>query len=158
MGSFTAYTIGPMRPDDIDDVMRVETSGHPCPWTPQMFLQELQRDQAHIDVLRRDIGRQVVGFISHWVVLDELHLLNVAILPEERRRGHARRLIEHMLAFARQSSCRVVMLEVRRSNEAALTMYRNFGFSSVGVRPGYYADNNEDAILMNLPLPAPRIM
>jgi [ribosomal protein S18]-alanine N-acetyltransferase len=153
-----SYSIESMRSGDIDDVMQVETSSQPCPWTPEMFLQELQRDQAHIDVLRRDSDNRVVGFINYWLVLDELHLLNVAILPEERRRGHARRLIEHMLDFARQSSCRVVMLEVRRSNEAALAMYRNFGFSSVGMRPGYYADNNEDAILMNLPLPVPRIV
>jgi len=158
MGSFGSYTIESMRLQHIDDVMRVETSCHPHPWTPQMFLQELQREQAHIEVLRRDADKQVVGFINHWVVLDELHLLNVAILPEERRRGHARRLVEHMLAFALSSQCRLVMLEVRRSNEAALAMYRSFGFSSVGMRPGYYADNHEDAILMNLQLPAPRIV
>lgn len=154
MNSFDPYTVESMRPADIDDVIRVETSCYPCPWTPEMFLQELQREQAHIEVLRRQRDKQVVGFINHWAVLDELHMLNVAVLPQERRQGHARRLIEHMLAFARQSSCRVVMLEVRRSNESALAMYRNFGFSSVGVRPGYYADNNEDAILMNLQLTA----
>ncbi|MDX2023414.1 MAG: ribosomal protein S18-alanine N-acetyltransferase [Deltaproteobacteria bacterium] len=148
-----AYSITPMRPADIDDVMRVEIACFPNPWAPNTFLQELERAQAHIDVLRRNADAQVVGFINHWVVLDELHLLNVAIHPDERRRGHARKLIQHMLAFGRQAACRVVMLEVRRSNEAALALYREFGFRSVGVRPGYYSDNGEDAILMNLDLP-----
>jgi ribosomal-protein-alanine N-acetyltransferase len=133
--------------------MRVETACFPNPWAANTFLQELERAQAHIDVLRRQVDGLVVGFINHWVVLDELHLLNVATHPEERRRGHARQLIEHMLAFGRQTGCRVVLLEVRRSNEAALALYRRFGFRSVGVRPGYYSDNGEDAILMNLDLP-----
>lgn len=144
-----AYIIEGMRQQDLEGVMRVETACFPTPWTPDMFLQELDRAQAQIDVLRRTSDGMVVGFINHFIVLDELHLLTVAICPDERRRGHARRLMQHMLARARQEHCGVVMLEVRRSNESALALYRSFGFTSVGVRPGYYADNGEDAVLMN---------
>ena len=148
-----AFVIEPMRAEDIDAVMRIETACFPTPWTADMFLHELQRPQANISVLRRVDDGHVVAFINHWTVLDELHLLNVATLPEERRRGHGKRLLEHMFECARSSGCRVVMLEVRRSNESALGLYQSFGFKSVGVRPGYYSDNGEDALLMNLDLP-----
>lgn len=153
MNQIEAFVIEPMRAEDIDAVMRIETACFPTPWTADMFVQELQRPQANISVLRRVDDGNVVAFINHWSVLDELHLLNVATLPEERRRGHGKHLLEHMFLCARASGCRVVMLEVRRSNEAALGLYRSFGFVSVGVRPGYYSDNGEDAILMNLHLP-----
>lgn len=143
-------SISPMRPEDIDAVMRVENACFPMPWSPRVFLEELSRPQAHIDLLR--VNGQVVAFINYWTVLDELHLLNVATHPEARRFGHARRLMDHMLAFAHQHACRVIMLEVRRSNENALALYRSYGFRGVGVRPGYYSDNGEDALLMNLEL------
>ena len=146
------YTIEPMRPEHIDDVMRVENACFPLPWSPRVFLEELSRPQAHIYLLRRANAPQVLAFINYWTVLDELHLLNVATHPDERRRGHARRLMDHMLGFARNHSCRVILLEVRRSNDSGLALYRSYGFRSVGVRPGYYSDNGEDALLMNLEL------
>ena len=146
------YTIEPMRPEDIDDVMRVETACFPLPWSPRVFLEELSRPQAHINLLRRQAGGRVVAFINYWMILDELHLLNVATHPDERRCGHAKRLMNHMLSFAHRERCRVILLEVRRSNESGIALYQSYGFRSVGVRPGYYSDNGEDAVLMTLEL------
>src|SRR5687768_17052080 len=100
------YTIEPMRREDIDDVMRVENACFPLPWSPRVFLEELSRPQAHIYLLRRAKAPQVLAFINYWTVLDELHLLNVATHPDERRRGHSRRLMDHMLEFARNHRCR----------------------------------------------------
>jgi len=151
-----AYILCPMRAEDLDQVMRIENACAPLPWSPRVFLEELSRPQAHIRLVRRASDAEVVAFINFWTVLDELHLLNVATHPNERRRGHARRLMDDMLAYARSAGCRVVMLEVRRSNERAQSLYRAYGFRSVGVRPGYYADG-EDALLMNLDLEAPAV-
>ena len=83
---------------------------------------------------------------------DEIHLLNLATHPLARRAGHASRLLAHIIDFGRQHGCRIVTLEVRRSNAAALRLYRRFAFRPVGVRPNYYAEDQEDAIVMLLDL------
>ena len=91
----------------------------------------------------------VVAFCNYWLVADELHILNVAVHPDERRRGHAARLVRHILDEASRNKAHVVSLEVRVSNQAAADLYRKFGFREVGRRPKYYADNGEDALLMD---------
>lgn len=93
-----------------------------------------------------------VGFLIAWHVADELHVLNIATLPSMRRRGVARTLMESALRYVAAEQIRIVILEVRRSNRAAIKLYRGLGFTALGVRAGYYADNNEDAIEMILTL------
>jgi ribosomal-protein-alanine N-acetyltransferase len=100
-------------------------------------------------VLRQGAGGGVIGFCNYWLVADELHILNVAVHPDERRNGHAARLLQHILDEASRNKTRVVSLEVRVSNLAAQALYRKFGFRKVGTRPRYYADNGEDALLMD---------
>jgi ribosomal-protein-alanine N-acetyltransferase len=86
------------------------------------------------------------------VVHDELHILNVATAPEHRRRGVARAVLQAALDVGRQKRCTLATLEVRRSNGTALELYRSFGFRPVGIRPNYYVDEGEDAIVMVLDL------
>jgi len=93
-----------------------------------------------------------VGFLVAWHVADELHVLNVATEPSLRRRGIGRALMDFALAYAAAHRVRIVLLEVRRSNRAAIKLYRDLGFTALGVRPRYYADNDEDAIEMILGL------
>jgi ribosomal-protein-alanine N-acetyltransferase len=87
-----------------------------------------------------------------WHVADELHILNIATLPSMRRQGLGTSLMTAAIEYAGQSGVRLVLLEVRRSNREALRLYRKLGFSALGVRPGYYSDNGEDAIDMALEL------
>jgi ribosomal-protein-alanine N-acetyltransferase len=89
----------------------------------------------------------IIGYVGGWVIVDELHLLTLAVLPEYRRLGVARRLLERLFE---SGDARIAKagLEVRRSNRAAIVVYERFGFRSVGVRRGYYADPPEDAIVM----------
>jgi ribosomal-protein-alanine N-acetyltransferase len=94
-----------------------------------------------------DLG---VGFLLAWSVADELHVINVATHPDFRRQGVAHALLLHTLEQAVRDKCRLVLLEVRRSNRAAIGLYRAHGFSAMGVRRAYYADNDEDAIEMML--------
>src|SRR5206468_1301590 len=110
------------------------------------------RDWAHVDVVRDQARRKVVAFGNYWLVADEVHLLNLATHAEERRVGHASRLLAHIVEFGRAHRCRLVTLEVRRSNAAALRLYRRFGFRAVGVRPNYYSEDQEDAVVMLLDL------
>ncbi len=149
----------PMRIGDLDDVMEIERLSFRAPWSRQVFIEELDRDWAHVDVVK-DRGAtlsagtsKVVGFCNYWLVRDEVHILNIAIHPDERRRGHAARLLAHVVEFARRHACRYITLEVRRSNHGAIKLYRSFGFRPVGIRPNYYVEDNEDAIVMLLELP-----
>jgi len=148
--------ISPMCEDDLDEVVAIENRAFRSPWTKQIFREELSREWAYLEVVReRGAGgkSEVVAFCNYWLVRDEVHLLNIATHPERRRRGYGRFLMEHLLDFARRHKCRYITLEVRRSNEAALTLYRSFQFEAVGVRPNYYVEDREDAIVMLLELP-----
>jgi ribosomal-protein-alanine N-acetyltransferase len=147
--------IGPITADEIDAVMDIERHSFRSPWSREVFVEELDRPWAHVDVLRMPGERTVVAFINYWLVKDEVHILNVATHPEERRRGHAQRLLTHAIAVGQANHCRYVTLEVRRSNLGAIKLYRRFGFRAVGIRPNYYAEDQEDAILMILELPDP---
>ena len=91
----------------------------------------------------------VLGLLLiYWLVHDEVHILNVAVAPEERRKGVARMLMGETEKRAHQASAALMTLEVRRSNQAALDLYREFDYRAVGVRPNYYVDEGEDAIVM----------
>ena len=142
-------TIASCTEADLDGVMTIERLSFPAPWARQAFSDELDRPWARLEVLRQTATVGVVGFCNYWLVADELHILNVAVHPDQRRQGHAARLLQHILSEAVANKTRVVSLEVRMSNHAAQALYRKFGFREVGTRPRYYADNGEDALLMD---------
>ncbi|HEY3356751.1 MAG TPA: ribosomal protein S18-alanine N-acetyltransferase [Polyangia bacterium] len=145
------FEILPMRADDLDEVMEIERLSFRAPWSRRVFLEELERDWAHIDLIK-ERGGGVVAFCNHWLVRDEVHILNLATHPDARRQGHAARLMRHVVEFARTHKCRYLTLEVRRSNHGAIRLYRDFGFRPVGIRPNYYVEDQEDAIVMLLEL------
>lgn len=142
--------IAPMTPADLEAVDEIERHSFKSPWPAQVFLEELSRDWARVDVAR-ERGR-VVGFVDYWLVHDEVHLLAIATHPDARRRGIGQRLLDHLLALARARAAALVTLEVRRSNVPAIALYERAGFVTVGVRPRYYAEDSEDALVMTLEL------
>ncbi len=103
-------------------------------------------------VLRRSPEAPPVAFLLAWSVADELHLLDMATHPEHRRQGHSRALLTELVSLARSEHKRLVLLEVRRSNAAAIALYESAGFGTTGVRRGYYSDNGEDALEMRITL------
>lgn len=115
------------------------------------FAAELARPWARLWMARPHVEAPPVAFLVAWVVADELHLIHIATHPNARRLGAARALMKTLLANAPQHKSRLVLLEVRRTNRAAVRLYRSFGFSAMGVRRSYYADG-EDAIEMMLTL------
>ena len=132
----------------IDDVLAVEEASFTNPWTREMYLSELENRAVSFCFLARDRDGPVVGFCSFWRVLDELHINNLAVMPESRRQGIASALLARVLAEGTRLGMRRATLEVRRSNEAARLLYERFGFSVAGVRHGYYTNPVEDALIL----------
>jgi len=147
------FIIAKMELEDVDAVMEIERLSFPAPWSRQVLLEEMTRDWARLEVVRDCATDEVVGFANYWLVADELHILNLATHPRHRHCGHATRLLAHMVDVARAVPCRCMTLEVRRSNAVAQRLYKRFAFRAVGVRPNYYAEDPEDAIVMLLDLP-----
>ena len=140
-------SVGPMAAEDIAAVHEIERASFPMPWPPYAFRQELEANRmARYLVVRA--GATVVAYAGLWLMVDEAHLTTFAVLPAWRRRGIGGRLLWALLDLADDLGASVMTLEVRLSNEAARTLYQRFGFRPVGVRPRYYSDNGEDALIM----------
>lgn len=114
------------------------------------FPAELGRSYALLRVARG--ARAVHGFLLAWRAADELHLTDLGVSADCRRRGVARRLIGDLRALGQESGARVILLEVRESNRAALALYAGAGFVELDRRARYYADTGEDAVVMQLEL------
>lgn len=115
---------------------------------------EIQKPWARIWTARAGASEMdaPVAVLIAWHVADELHILNVATAKERRREGFGARLIECAVDYASKEDIRLLLLEVRKSNQPAIRLYRKFGFSIMGIRPRYYAVGDEDALLMMLAL------
>jgi ribosomal-protein-alanine N-acetyltransferase len=147
------FLIRQMTQEDMPSVISLEKSAFRNPWSPELLRRELDHDWSTILLVEEPLlggSRCLLGLAIFWIVQDEVHVLNVATAPEHRRRGVGRAVMEEVLARGRHRHCSLATLEVRRSNEAAIGLYRSLGFRSVGVRPNYYVDEKEDAIVMLL--------
>lgn len=137
---------------DIKAIFAIEKESFPTPWSRWTFIAELTQPISHFLVIGPASPEpwQLWGYIIFWVAADEMHLLNLAVHPKQRRRGIARVLLEAALRQSRVQGAKVAWLEVRPSNAAARALYESFGFREVGRRRGYYEDTQEDAILLAL--------
>ena len=142
-----SLSIERMLPADLPDVLVIERASFSMPWSRGAFLYEIEQNQVARCWVGREEGR-IVGYICLWDVADELHVTNVAVHPDARRRGFARALLESVFGHARAAGSRMVLLEVRPSNTEAIALYDSFGFRAVGRRRGYYYDTGEDALVM----------
>jgi ribosomal-protein-alanine N-acetyltransferase len=142
-----SLTVEPMSVDDIPDVHDIERASFPVPWPAYAFRQELETNRlARYLVVRA--GDETVAYAGIWLMVDEAHITTFAVMPAWRRQGIGGRLMVAVMALAEEAGARVATLEVRLSNLAARRLYQRFGFRPVGVRPRYYSDNGEDALIM----------
>ncbi len=142
--------IGEYEEGDIDEIIRIERDSYPTPWSENLFRCEMTSPISRLLVGRttREERGSVVGYIVYWRVDDEIHLHNIAVRRDMRRKGIASRLLEEAVRCSRTEGARWITLEVRHSNQPAQRMYEKFGFTVSGVRPGYYTDTKEDALIM----------
>ena len=136
----------PMTESDLDEVLAIENSSYPRPWLREHFRAELNSPHAFPLTAFSADGR-VAGYICPTLVLDEGHIMNVAVHPAFRGLGVGKLLVERVMADCREAGAAFVSLEVRVSNHAAIGLYRRLGFTETGTRRRYY-ENGEDALLM----------
>lgn len=133
---------------DIDDILRIETLSFTRPWTREMYLSELEHGDVSFFYIARDAVGEAIGFCSWWLVLDEVHINNLAVLPEYRQGGIGTAIVERVLADGAARGAHRATLEVRQSNAPALALYGKLGFAVTGVRRGYYTHPDEDALIL----------
>jgi len=151
----TQFNIRRMTIDDLPEVSAIEQVAFRNPWSIELLRRELSHEVSTIllaEEATQDGQPALLGFSIFWLVHRELHILNIATAPAHRRRGVANALLAATLKQAKEGGCVLATLEVRRSNDAALGLYRGFGFRAVGIRPNYYSEEGEDAIVMVLDL------
>jgi ribosomal-protein-alanine N-acetyltransferase len=136
---------------NLDEIMLIEEAVYSHPWSRGNFFDSF--NSQHDAWGLRDQHGVLLAYFLLMPVLDEFHLLTFAVTQAEQKKGYARILLEKMLEFARARQFVSILLEVRVSNQRALSVYRRFGFIEIGRRKGYYASENfarEDAIVMRL--------
>jgi [ribosomal protein S18]-alanine N-acetyltransferase len=142
-----AFVIDRMRVEDLEAVHDIERESFTTPWPPHAYRQELETNRlAHYVVAR--CGDRVVGYAGMWLLVDEAHVTTFATSSRWRRNGIGERLLLALLDLAKSRHATEATLEVRPSNIAARRLYEKYGFREVGVRPRYYTDDNEDALIM----------
>lgn len=144
-------------PEDLQFLQSLEYSIFPYPWSREMIEAEIHPDPGRIALLALK-NEVAVGFAFCWRVNDELHLVNLGVERSHRRQGVAQALLEAILRQKEADGATIMTLEVRQSNQAALDFYTRNSFRSVALRPRYYPDTGEDAVMMlkALTLPASR--
>ncbi|NPV75033.1 MAG: ribosomal protein S18-alanine N-acetyltransferase [Anaerolineae bacterium] len=150
-----SFRIRRMRLEDIPQVVAIDQVSFSLPWSERSFRFELTQNQNSRSWVCESVSTEgttkIVGMMVIWLVVDEAHVATIAVDPAYRRRSLARRLLAYGLLELFEEGARVSHLEVRRGNVAAQRLYYEFGYEEVGIRPRYYKDNFEDAILMTLP-------
>ena len=157
MATNPRLTIGDLLPEELPLLYEIETASYSNPWPFDAFRRELKLPFSRILAARNSGGEgpPLLGYCVLWVIRDEAHVLNLAVHPESRRQGVASTVLRAAIGAALKLGARILYLEVRRSNDAAQKLYEGFGFRQVGVRPRYYEDNREDALVMLLEIGKP---
>jgi [ribosomal protein S18]-alanine N-acetyltransferase len=133
--------------DDLDAVMEIEHSSFSIPWSREAFYNEIEQNHLSTYLVAED-GERIAGYCGVWLVVDEAHITNVAVLPEYRGQGIGEDLMMRIMEISKEVGARVMTLEVRVSNVSAKGLYRKMGFQDGGIRKRYYSDNQEDALVM----------
>lgn len=136
-----------MELDDIETICEIEQEAFTTPWSKEAFFSELVHNQ-FAKYLVLEYRGEIAGYAGMWTIIDEAHITNVAVRHKFRGLKFGQRLLTELSRVALLYGVKRMTLEVRQSNDVARNLYEKLGFRSVGVRKGYYSDNNEDALIM----------
>lgn len=135
---------------DIDAIARVENACFSTPWSIDAIKHEICENKLADFMIACDEENNIIGYIGIWTLLDECQINKIVVIPEKRKLGIGKTILNHVIELTRDMGVKNWYLEVRKSNTAAQALYRSAGFSSVGTRKNYYINPVEDAVLMNL--------
>lgn len=138
--------IDKMKKEDLDQVVEIEKHSFSDPWQKDFFSQDIDNPSA-LPLLGK-LNNKVVGYVCLWMVLDEIQISNIAVIPDLRRKGIGEKMIEKILNIAETKDFKRITLDVRISNQPAISLYEKFGFQKAGQRKNYYRKPQEDALLM----------
>jgi len=136
-------------PEDLDGVLALEEASFNNPTSREWYEGELKRPEVCFIYVLRTPDKPVAGFCAFWLVIDQAHINNLAVLPELRGQGLGTQLLEAVIAEALHLGAILLTLEVRQSNEPALRLYEKAGFYREGVRKNYYTNPIEDALILS---------
>ena len=132
-----------IKPQDAAQLALLDKECFSVPWSEKSFAEEAQNPLATYFVARED--GKIIGYGGFWTTIDEAQITNIAVHPDYRKRGVASKILEEILASA---TCKSFVLEVRKSNLAAISLYEKYGFSACGERKNFYHTPTENAIIM----------
>ncbi|PIR17452.1 MAG: ribosomal-protein-alanine N-acetyltransferase [Deltaproteobacteria bacterium CG11_big_fil_rev_8_21_14_0_20_49_13] len=139
--------VRPVVPDDVERISYIEDRSFSAPFSKEMYQTMVKASPPFYGMVAVE-DNEPVGYLFYSIGADEMELLTIAVDESFRQRGIAKAMLDEMIDLAGRSSVISIFLEVRPSNVAALLLYKSFGFEQIGVRKGYYKDNNEDALTM----------
>jgi ribosomal-protein-alanine N-acetyltransferase len=147
------YSVRRMKLEDVEQVHQLDVISFSLPWPERSFRYELTENPSSrmwVVETSSKTGKQVIGMLGLWLIVDEVHIGTLAVHPDYRRQGIAQKLLITSLLAACEEGAGKAYLEVRKGNLAAKALYAKFGFKITGIRPRYYSDNGEDALMMTL--------
>lgn len=130
----------------ISEIFELERLCFASPWPPEVLYEDICISKHHYFVIKEN--DKIVGYAGMWLILDEAHINNICVHPDYRCRGYGKMLVHHLIKEAYRNDADSITLEVRISNDTAISLYKSYGFEIEGIRKGYYQDNHEDAIIM----------
>lgn len=147
-----SFSLRPATEDDLKGVLEIEKRVHVAPWTVEQFREELEKPYSQFWLMTDDDTDEViVGYLVAWKLFDEFQLLNIAVDLPFRGLGFAKKMLHRLVSQAHSDGLKRVILDVRKSNAAAVSLYQATGFSIGHIRKGFYS-NGEDAYQMELDL------
>ncbi|MFD1738212.1 ribosomal protein S18-alanine N-acetyltransferase [Bacillus salitolerans] len=132
---------------DIDQVLMIEHASFTVPWSHEAFYNEMVNNPYASYIILQE-GNTIIGYCGLWVVMEDAHITNIAVLPSYRGRKLGEALLNQAIELAKALGSERLSLEVRVSNHVAQSLYRKLGFQNGGIRKNYYTDNGEDALVM----------
>nr|WP_283244279.1 ribosomal protein S18-alanine N-acetyltransferase [Wansuia hejianensis] len=133
--------------EDIDQIVEIEKQTFSTPWSKNAFLIEIRENKLAKYIIA-EFDKKIVGYGGIWLILNEGHITNIAVKKDYRGKGIGNKLVEGLIDYCEKKDIENMTLEVRKSNIVAQNLYKKYGFVDFGIRPKYYSDNNEDAIIM----------
>lgn len=143
----STYSFRFLNGNDVEKLLEIERASFTLPWTKQAFENEFYQNQYALYIGLEDQGT-LIGYCGVWLILDEAHITNIAILPQYRGMKLGEMIMNKMMEIASSRGAIVMTLEVRVSNRVAQSLYRKLGFQDGAIRKNYYSDNQEDALVM----------